>query len=294
MVLIQFLRLPPSNLLLRTLVDLGHVPAFAIIAYLTLEILRLCAVGRPATPHSLHFAIAAAVTILLAVASEAMQLNIPGRSTSVLDVLRNCAGGTFALLFAAHRAGIASANPRTVSPRLIAAIAALIVTFLLLPLAYTSAAYFHRSTNWPGVVGQNYFLERAFVDAYRSTIETVLVPGARRNGDSEKAYRMIFSQRGSSGVVVNELLAQWQQISQVCTEISNLGAGKFRARIRLGDHPNYSQAKHFTDNVIGVEGMSLATSCIDLQPTVHLRSLAVIVAPNNDAQEVLLRRIWFQ
>lgn len=292
--IIHYLRLPTSTLMGRVLIDLGHVPVFAAIAYLLLGFLDSRDSQSSGSSRFWTFTVAALVIAILAVASELAQSMNPERSASFQDMLRNCAGGALAILVTAALSARAPNDELSRRRRLCLAAAGIIVILVMAPTAYAMAAYANRSLSWPLILGNNYRLDRAFVGAYQTNMQIALVPQEWRMLDNEFAFHVQPIAPGESGVLLQELDRDWGEFSEVCFEITNPDGGPFQARIKFGDHRMLFRSAAFRDVPLSFADKSRSTECVNVDRQARYRSLGMIWLDPNRSRQILLHRIWLQ
>jgi len=292
--LIHFVNLSTSTSLQRALVDLGHVPIFAFIAYVLLKFMHS---SRPETtefPELRDYLYAGLAVLLLAVISEATQINSPGRSASVADIFRDCTGGALTLLISAAylRSPASKEQFKLRTPYLVVASALLAV--LLAPTAWVTAALMNRSANWPTIVGSNYRLERVFAVAYQSNMRIIAVPSEWRVDNREHAFHVQLATSQDSGVLLQELERDWGKFNQACFEITNPDSRPLQTLLKFGNHPMFFRSAHFSEAPLSIDGGTRAIRCVSLEHLARYQSLALITFDTNEVPVFLLHRIWLQ
>jgi hypothetical protein len=154
---------PEPTLFWNALFDVGHVLVFAAITSVLMDLVG----GGRANLGSRAVGWTVAATLALAAGTELVQSLEPHRDAAFLDLVRDAAGMTLALLLR----GAGPSSPTRTLRRLIAAVIALAV---MTPFVATAAIYVERKKAFPVVIRlDGSFWERRLLSFHRSE----LVPG---------------------------------------------------------------------------------------------------------------------
>jgi hypothetical protein len=162
---------PEPTLFWNALFDVGHVLVFAAITSVLMDLVG----GGQANPDSRAVGWTVAATLALAAGTELVQSLEPHRDAAFLDLVRDAAGMTLALL-------LRGSDPASRTRTLRRLIAALIALGVLTPFVATAAVYVQRNKALPVVIPlDGSAWERRLLSFHRSE----LVPGgcASRGGD---------------------------------------------------------------------------------------------------------------
>ncbi len=304
--LIHFLTPSTSGLLQRVLIDLGHVPIFAFIAYALLKLMHSSHPEMTRFPGLWDHLYAGLGVLLLAAVSEAAQMTSPGRSASVADMLRDCAGGALALSVSAAFSRSPESRQQSHSRTAYLAIAFVLFAVLLAPTAWVTAALMRKNTSWPTIVGSSYRLESVFAVAYQSNLRVVSVPAEWRVDKRENAFHVQLSTSGDSGVLLQEVDRDWGEYKQACVDITNPDSRPLRALIKFGNHPMFFRSTSFREIPLSIGSRARAIRCESLHrlytklplegdaAPARFRSLALLTNESNEVCAFLLHRIWLQ
>jgi hypothetical protein len=300
---IQILSLPTVTKVQRVLVDFGHVPVFALVAFALLNLARTGFRSSTRFPAPRDYLIAALAVSVLAVASEALQLLDHSRVASGADLLRNGGGGALGLLLcAAYYRPSADAARRRVRAALVTA-ACVLLACLLFPVAWTSAAYVHKGANWPTVLGARYRLELPYAVAYGSELKIVRMPKEWRLDGRESALRLRMQGCEECGILVQELNQDWQGLTSICLELTNPEMDTLRLSVQLGDASMFFRSSAFDETAMTVAAGTRVTRCLPLsnpekpEPSVtgkaEYRSMALLSGAG-EPLEYFIHRIWLE
>lgn len=298
--LIHFLPLSASTKYQRVLIDLGHVPLFAAIAIAVLYVADIF--GGQGRMRPGGYGIAAFAILSIAIGSEAVQSLDPDRSVSFWDSLRNCAGAALGSICFAIATSESRWSPR--SQRTSARFGILLVILVLVPPAWTAAAYLHRFNSWPVVIGDNYRLERVFTAAYESELERVPVPSEWQVRRDESAFVLRLRACLNCGILLQELGREWTGLSRLCFDLTNPGEEPLRLSARLGSAPMFFRSGETYEARLTIPAASRANECFELSRFAgraktaaggEFRSGALLGdAASPVTVDVLVHRIWLE
>lgn len=290
--LIQYLPVTSSARYQRVLIDLGHVPLFAGVAVGVLYL--VFATSRSGRSLTARYVAAIALTLLLALGSEALQSLDPDRSVSLGDLFRNTIGTVLGVIFFRLHGGTLADSPPSSVRRGLVALGLISIAAALLPPAWTAAAYIHRNASWPGVIGQRYGLERQFAAAYESELEIV----------SGRALLLRLVECRGCGILLQELAEDWAGLSQLCFELESPGTDPLELSVRLGEAPRFFRSSDVVTAPVTVPPNAPTTRCVALaefrpaSPSSRrpdaFASAAVLADAFYRDREVLIYRIWFE
>ena len=297
---------PPvgSTRLHRTLIDFAHVPFFAVIALASLKVAWTANRLQPAAPGRREFVLTAIAVTILAVGSELAQLGDARRSASILDVLRNLAGGTLALLLANWRyAG--RARVHTLAGKLVPAVMLAIMIPLVAPIAITLAAYVHRDAQWPTVLSITSRLDEVLLHPFQSEISPIRLQTADADAMGATALLVSTDRFLESGLTLQDLANGSEEFENVCIDLTNPGDAPFRADLRLGNSPAIFRATDIHSIPLTALPRARQTYCNSLYNTgdsgtgssvvrPRYRSLSFTLEPRGTVWQFLVHRIWFE
>ena len=298
---IQVLSLPTVTKAQRVLVDFGHVPVFALVAFALLNLARIGLRSSTRRPAPRHYLIAAVTVSLLAVTSEALQLLDHSKVASGGDLVRNGGGGALGLLLcAAYYTREADGTRRRARAALVTT-ASLLLACLLFPVAWTSAAYVHKVASWPVVLGDSYRLELPYAAAYGSELKIVRMPNEWRLDGRASALRLRIHDCEQCGVLVQELHREWEGLTSICLELTNPENDALRLSVQLGDAPMFFRSSAFNETAITINAGTRVTRCHPLpnpeKPessiTGGYRSLALLSSAD-EPLEYFIHRVWLE
>lgn len=201
-------RPPRPTMLWHEIYNLGHIPLFGLFAVLALEISR-AGVGRSFDWPLAHYAIALGATAVVSVATELLQLDMPGRQAEVQDALHNIIGGS---CFLALRACLDTALWSPDKSRLrrwVAVAAALTLLVSFWPLANLGWHYGMRSAAFPVLVDFDSRWQRPFLSSPRAGLDRMQAPAGWTQRKNQRIVAIKFMAAPWPGVSMHEPYPDW-------------------------------------------------------------------------------------
>jgi len=302
--MIHTLPIPDSTRLYRVLADFGHALIFAAIAFASLQVSWATCRVRPGRPARRDYAAAVLTVFILAIASELAQMSDPGRSASVLDVLRDVAGGALSLAYCAvhYESRETIKKPRR---RMLAVISITIIAFLIAPIALTIAAYINRDAKWPTILSMDTRLDRVLLHPFEAQIRPVILPVSGHDNKDETGLLIASNEFINSGITVEDLGSDWRGFDRICADIKNLDGTSVEARILIGNAPNIFISTATHDVSMSLPAQSRLTSCHPLYAQAEYvagdhpdiagyGSLSLLAQPVGTVQEFIVYRLWLE
>ncbi len=232
-----FLSLPDDKLWQRVLEDAGHGPVFAGIAVVLL-LLRSpdpASALRPMVQYRDAFLAA----IIIGIATELMQLSMPVRNVSAMDVLHDAAGAALGLalvwLLERHllrRRGVPAPDSRTRVPVAIALAAFVILAWQPLQSA---RAYAARAAAGPALLPLEGPAAGAFIQLHDTTLGRAPLPaGYGRRGEAD-SVRLRFDAGAQPGLRLIEPVADWTRYEQLVIDVTNPAPQPVQLVLRIFD-----------------------------------------------------------
>jgi hypothetical protein len=176
-----------------------------------------------------------------------------------------------------------------------------VFVLLLVPLAWTAAAYAHKYSSWPTVLGERYRLERVFLAAYNSRIDIVPVPATWRLDDNDTAFLLSHDDCDQCGILIQELNLDWRGYNSVCVDISNPDKDSLLVSAQFGDALMFFRSSGSYKTTVTFGANARSTQCIaipDLARSpvakVAVQSLALLVSESSGRREFFVHRLWLQ
>lgn len=211
-----------------------HVPLFGLIAAGLLF----------ATPADWHWRrkllVAGVATVVLAIATELVQLLMPARSASFGDFANDLLGAAaFAGLIAAT--GAIFPTPRWLRVPMFAASAALIA-WSAMPLADVTAAYWERHTEAPSIAPLKSRKSRLFYYLDNATVHFLNLPEAGR-----VLPQFQFSSERASSIKFHDPLPDWRGFDRLVIDIANAESDRLCLVLRIHDRAHLDGDQPVTD-----------------------------------------------
>jgi hypothetical protein len=236
---------PDRTLFWDTVFDASHALLFGLVVLLVRSLL-----DRPRAPAAADEAPAGrrldgarrlsalGITVVLAGASELLQLLQPGRQASMADFLRDVVGAVAFLLLHCAMAGRARGEDGGAwRPRVRAAgIAIALILAVLVPVASVVGVYVARTLAFPTLYRlDGAWRERPFVHARQA--HQVTRPGAAGRGPGAQASTCFDLQPAKyAGVTLDEPYPDWSGFERLVFTISNPSSAPLEITIRVHDH----------------------------------------------------------
>jgi len=201
-------RPPRSTMLWHEIYNLGHIPLFGLFAVLVLEISR-ASLGRFLVAPLAHYGIALGATVVVSVATELLQLNMPGRQAEFQDALHNIIGG---LCFLALRACLDTALWQPDGSRMrrwVAVGASLTLLVSFWPLANLGWHYGMRAAAFPVLVDFDSRWQRPFLSSPRAGLDKMKAPAGWTQRKNQKIVAIKFMAAPWPGVSMHEPYPDW-------------------------------------------------------------------------------------
>jgi hypothetical protein len=212
---------PEPTLFWNALFDVGHVLVFAAITIVLMDLVG----GRQATPDSRAVGWTVAATLALAAGTELVQSLEPHRDAAFLDLVRDTAGMTLALLLR----GAGPPSPIRTLRRLIAALIALAV---LTPFVAVAATYVQRNRAFPVVIPLNGSAwERRLLTFHGSE----LVPGACGSPGADPLARLSIQPGTYPGFHLDEPYPDWRAFHRLVFRAAASGDQFITLTLRIHD-----------------------------------------------------------
>jgi hypothetical protein len=301
---IVFLQLPGTNAFWHVLQKLGHSLIFAIIAWLTVPVLRAVSPRAPGADTALYIA-ALAIAVVLGGATEIAQIFVH-RDASLLDVGRDAAGAAAAL---AARCAIEWPAHRRVPAgkfRLLCAGGAVaLVAAFVAPMALCLAAYAHRDLEFPTLARFDSPLDLYFIRQSDAGGGRVPEPKRWARGSRETALAIPLRSNPYSGIALEEPYPDWRGHSTLGFDLTNPGLAPLQLRVRVDDRRRgRGDRDRFDRDFILPAGvrMVFAIPLRDIQagpagPPMDMGHIARVLLFRNRASvsdALLLNRIWLE
>ncbi len=201
-------RPPRSTMLWHEVYNLGHIPLFGLFAVLVLEISR-ASLGRLLVRPLAHYGIALGATVVVSIATELLQLNMPGRQAELQDALHNVIGG---LCFLALRACLDTAlwqPDKSRMRRWVAVAASLTLLVSFWPLANLGWHYGMRAAAFPVLVDFDSRWQRPFLSSPRAGLDKMQAPAGWTQRKNQKIVAVKFMVAPWPGVSMHEPYPDW-------------------------------------------------------------------------------------
>jgi VanZ family protein len=301
---IVFLHLPGTNAFWHVLQKLGHSLIFAIVAWLTLSVLRTSS-RRPEGENTALYAAALAIAVGLGAGTEIAQVFVH-RDPSLIDVLRDGAGAAAAL--AARRAIESPAQSPTGRANLRAVWtsgAIILVAAIAAPMAVCLAAYAHRWLEFPTLARFDSPLDLYFVSRGGARITRVPEPRQWAAASYETALEIQLVGEPYAGITLEEPYPDWHGRSTLAFDLTNPGRAPLQLVVRVDDRrrvPSYHDRFNREFTVPAGARMVFAIPLRDIQaapagPPMDMRHIArVLLFRDRDSESdaLLLTRVWLQ
>lgn len=209
----------------------GHAPIFAIIAWITLQLIA----RRRTEPSWRHYVIAFFVATLLGVLVEVVQSFI-GRDAEAGDVLMDASGAAFALCVSKvwqDRATHGSA--RSTHVLALSAVALLAASIVLAPLLRTAMAYRERDTAFPELARFDRPLGLYFFKVHDLTLDPLPMPARWAKSQGERAVRVLVTAPDLPGVMLTEPARDWRGYGKLTFDVVNPEASPLQLILRIHD-----------------------------------------------------------
>jgi VanZ family protein len=226
--LVVFAQLPQHPHVLKVIEKLGHPGVFALVALVTLVLLRKHAAGGAAW---VHYLTAFLVCIAIGGATEIAQM-FTHRHPALADVGLDARGALGALaLAAAFDRRVWLARPRLIR-LLCSALACLLAIVVMLPLGRALAAYGNRARNFPLLFVPSRPLDLYFLEHDRDLPE--LAPGLGPDAPP-RALRVPLVARPYAGVTLAEPSPDWRGYAALLVDVTNPGPAALEFNVRIDD-----------------------------------------------------------
>lgn len=221
--LLHFYKPRGSGLWLETFNNSAHVPVFALVSLVLFVSLGIVRNLRFWT----RISIAGAISVLLAILSEAAQIAGP-RDASFEDLLADWLGSTgmlMAIIAFSHRAQL----ERKI--RGFWAMASLILFLIALkPLISVSIAYVERNRNLPVLFSFDAHLNKTFLRLQNTSLEIVGQPAENR-----RIGRLTLGSNQQSALIFHDLWADWSEYSSLVVDLEIQDAAPLEITLRVHD-----------------------------------------------------------
>lgn len=259
--LVLFLALarPPSDAYgWRTVFEIGHVPLFGCAGLLMLRLVQLLR-GSPA-PAAVDLLIALLATTVLSLATEALQVFLPGRDANVGDAAKNLVGVvTFLALVAALRPALwqGLGKDGAVAARLVLAGAVLTLLLALAPVAGIAWHYAQRAAALPVVADFTRSWQRPFLSLGRSELEQARAPDGWHEMKGRPVSRLTFLDAPWPGITVREPYPDWSGYRALEFQVWSELEQPVELVLRVDDtHRARAHADRFNGSFIVVPGLN--------------------------------------
>lgn len=301
---IVFFRLPGTNAFWHALQKLGHSLIFAIVAWLTLSVLRT-ADPHSDGPRTVLYIVALAIAIAFGAATEIVQAFVY-RDSSLIDVLRDTAGAAAAL---AGRRAIefpAQWPARLVKFRWVYAGGAIVlVAAFVAPMAECLAAYARRDLEFPTLARFDSPLGLYFVSTSDAGGGRVPEPKRWARGPGETALELRLISEPYAGVTLKEPYPDWRGHSTLAFDVTNPGPAPLELWVRVDDQrpvPAYRDRFNRGFTLPAGVRMVFAIPLRDIQSAPagspmdmgHISQLLLFRLGRSESDALLLTRVWLQ
>jgi hypothetical protein len=301
---IVFLHLPGTSAFWHVLQKLGHSLIFAIIAWLTLSVLRTIS-RRPDGPNTALYTAALAIAVALGAGTEIAQAFVH-RDPSLIDVVRDSAGAAAAL---AARLAIESRAQWPAGRAYSRAVwtwgAIILVAGIVAPMAVCLAAYAHRRLEFPTLARFDSPLDLYFVSQGGAELARVPEPKRWAAASSETALEIRLISKPYPGITLEEPYPDWRGRSTLAFDLTNPGRAPLQLVVRVDDQrhvPSYRDRFNREFTVPAGARVVFAIPLRDIQaapagPPMDMGHIArVLLFRNRDSQSniLLLTRVWLQ
>ena len=302
--IVVFIQVPGTTAFSHVLQKLGHPLVFAIVAWLSLSLLRDA--GKPRNGRgAIHYIVALAVTIVFGATTEVAQAFVH-RDPSVFDVLRDALGATAALagLYAVERPPQGPAPP--VRGRAGAGVIAVaLVAAIVAPMALCIVAYAHRDLGFPILAQFESPLDLYFIS--RSDIGRDRIPEPRRwaRAAREIALEVPLLSEPYPGVTLEEPYPNWRGRSSLALDLTNPGTAALQLTVKVEDRRHGHDYRDRFDRDFTLAAGSRTVTQITLRdiesapigPPMDMRHIARVQlfrSGGSGPAVLLLNRIWLQ
>lgn len=291
---------PNSTRLARSLSDLSHAPIFMVVALAILFTAKQIRRTPVALTRSNTWICAIAI-IALSLVSEALQLLQPGRTVSVLDIIRNIAGGAIGLLL--YAAFTKTPSLSSTSRLKIVGLAALIFVSLSPPTVMTLAAYANQRQKWPVLMSVDSVLDRILVNAVDAKISHYPAEIDSSGFDARGFLITTQAAASDSGLVIVDLPHNREDYTSLCLDIANPDERMLEINLRIGDEPTMFRSKVLREEKLSIAPMTRTIECRSIarshsdgtiQDVPEFQSLKLSVPQQPTNREFIIFRIWLQ
>jgi VanZ family protein len=219
-----------SNRLVRALHSSAHFPVFGALAAVIFALLRLHGRGHAARGNGTYVAAFLAM-IVLSLATEGLQTQLPAREGSLRDVLVNLLGAATALALLRLRE-----DPIGRRVRLL--LWAWVVTATLvvaLPLAALGAAYTKRTMDFPTLLRFNLALDRLHVLPANARLSREALPAAFREPGDARSLCVTLGTASFPGITIPDPMPDWRGYEALELDLTNVGQAPLRLSLRIDD-----------------------------------------------------------
>jgi VanZ family protein len=216
--------------LVRALHSSAHFPVFGALAAVIFALLRLHGRGRAAHGIGTYVAVFLAM-IVLSLATEGLQTQLPARDGSLRDVLVNLLGTATALTLLRLREGPAGRRTRLLLWGWVVT-ATLVVA---LPPAVLGAAYAKRTMDFPTLLRFNLPLDRLHVLPADARLRREALPAPFREPDDARSLCVTLGKASYPGITIPDPLPDWRAYEALELDLTNPGAAPLRLSLRIDD-----------------------------------------------------------
>lgn len=237
-----YLQSPSRALFWRELMNLGHVPLFAVVSLALLGLFRSVRRGRP----DWDYALALAGGLALGFTSEWIQL-YGERDADLWDFLRNVAGVLSSLALAA------SLDPRLRPLRpwkrpglrvFLRVLAVLLVFAALVPVLIWAEAYRQRWARMPVLYHFDSSWERRFMEPRYAGLELVAPPPEWAGTERRRVGKLVFYTAHYPRLILLEPYPDWRGHGYLALDLFLEGDQPFPLNLRIDD---WVHLGHYTD-----------------------------------------------
>lgn len=251
-------QLPTDTFLWRAIANAGHIPLFGVLSLIMLSLSQK-AFGSRIHRRYLHYIIAFMVTVLIGVASEAVQ--IWGlRDAAASDVFRDAIGGaSFLALYMTRDSRMFDTWKRRGhrSRTIILSMALLLILAGISPVILCGGAYLHRNRAFPQICSFDSIWERMFWTTQDSHLTVTSPPEGWKKAVDDHVGKLTLKPATYPGFTVMEPVPDWDKYEYLVFEIYSELDSMVRLTLRIEDiHHDNTYADRFNCRVVVNPGLN--------------------------------------
>jgi hypothetical protein len=232
--------------------NLGHIPLFGLFAVLVLEISR-ATLGRLLVRPLAHYGIALGATVVVSVATELLQLNMPGRQAEFQDALHNIIGGLCFLALRACLDTVLWQPEKSRMRRWVAVAASLILLVSFWPLANLGWHYGMRAAAFPVLVDFDSRWQRPFLSSPRAGLDRMKAPAGWTQRKNQKVVAIKFMAAPWPGVSMHEPYPDWSGFTTLRFDVYSELSQPVDLILRIDDINHNNQYRDRFNRTISVQ-----------------------------------------